>query len=108
MVNAEKVVHFHDKNKDLQSAWTAMEMLQDDGYKTEINTSAPQGIVIQATKAGILRDIITANRAFTILITGDPNNFVVHIGIGKLIQNLGVAGCRNNSIDRSIPCCRCP
>src|SRR5215208_2653450 len=92
MVNAEKVVHFHDKNKDLRElGQRTVEMLQDDGYKTEINTSAPQGIVIQATKSGILRDIITANRAFTILITGDPNNFVVHIGIGKLIQNLGVA-----------------
>jgi hypothetical protein len=92
MVNAEKVVHFHDKNKDLsQLGQRTVDMLQDDGYKTEINTSAPQGVVIQATKSGILRDIITANRAFTILITGDPNNFVVHIGIGKLIQNLGVA-----------------
>ena len=92
MVNAEKVVHFHDKNKDLsQLGQRVVEMLQDDGYKTEINTSAPQGVVIQATKSGILRDIITANRAFTILITGAPNNFVVHIGIGKLIQNLGVA-----------------
>ena len=91
MVVAEKVVHFHDKNKDLKAlGQQIVEMLQDDGYKTQINTSAPQGIVIQATKAGILRDIITANRAFTILITGDPNNFVVHIGIGKLIQNLAV------------------
>lgn len=92
MVNAEKVVHFHNKNKDLsQLGQQIVEMLQDDGYKTEINTSAPQGIVIQATKTGILRDIITANRAFTILITGNPNNFVIHIGIGKLIQNLAVA-----------------
>ena len=49
------------------------------------------GIVIQATKAGILRDIITADRAFTILITGQPNDFSIHIGIGKLIQNLVVA-----------------
>ena len=66
------------------------DMLQDDGYKTQINKSAPR-IVIQATKASILRDIITADRAFTILITGDPNDFVVHIGIGKLVQNLAVA-----------------
>jgi hypothetical protein len=38
-----------------------------------------------------LRDIITADRAFTILITGQPNDFSIHIGIGKLIQNLAVA-----------------
>jgi hypothetical protein len=92
MVVAEKVVHFHDKNKDLsQLGQQIVDMLQDDGYKTEVNASAPQGIVIQATKAGILRDIITADRAFTILITGDPNNFVIHIGIGRLIRNLAVA-----------------
>ncbi len=48
-------------------------------------------MVIQAQKAGILRDIITADRAFTILITGQPNDFSIHIGIGKLIQNLAVA-----------------
>jgi hypothetical protein len=92
MVVAEKVIHFHDKNKDLsQLGQKIVEMLQDDGYKTEINAKAPQGVVIQATKADIMREIITADRAFTILLTGDPNNFVVHIGIGRLVSNLGIA-----------------
>jgi hypothetical protein len=89
---AEKVVQFQNKNKDLdQLSQQIVQMLQSDGYKTQVNTSAPVGIVIQAKKAGILRDIITADRAFTIMITGDPNNFAVHIGIGKWIQNLAVA-----------------
>jgi hypothetical protein len=92
LVKGEKVVQFNNKNKDLtQLGQQIVEMLQDDGYKTQINTKAPQGIVIQATKSGILRNIITANRAFTILITGNPNSFVIHIGIGKMIQNLAVA-----------------
>jgi hypothetical protein len=93
MVVAEKVVQFQNKNKDLnQLGQQIVQMLQNDGYKTQINTGAPVGIVIQATKAGILRDIITADRAFTIMITGgDPNNFAIHIGIGKLVQNLAVA-----------------
>lgn len=38
-----------------------------------------------------MRDIITADRAFSILITGQPNDFSIHIGIGKWIQNLAVA-----------------
>lgn len=89
---AEKVVHFQNKNKDLNKLGEQIvQMFESDGYKTQINTSAPVGIVIQAKKAGILRDIITADRAFTIMITGDPNNFTVHIGIGKWIQNLAVA-----------------
>ena len=49
------------------------------------------GRAIQAQKAGILRDIITADRAFTIMITGQPNDFTVHIGVGKSVQNLAVA-----------------
>jgi hypothetical protein len=49
------------------------------------------GYVIQAKKAGILRDIITADRAFTIMVTGQPNDFAIHIGIGKWIQNIAVA-----------------
>ncbi len=56
-----------------------------------MTSNSPVGIIIQATKAGILRDIITADRAFTIMISGDPNNFAIHIGIGKLIQNIAVA-----------------
>ncbi len=92
MVVAEKIVQFKNKNKDpKQLAQQVVDMLQRDGYKTQMNTGAPAGIVIQATKAGILRDIITADRAFTIMIAGEPNDFAVHIGIGKLMQNLAVA-----------------
>jgi len=89
---SEKVVQFQNKNKDLkQLSGQIVQMLQQDGYKTQENANAPVGIVIQAQKGGILRDIITADRAFTIMITGEPNNFAVHIGIGKFIQNLAVA-----------------
>lgn len=91
MVVAEKVMQFKNKNKDLnQLSQQIVQMLQTEGYKTQINTSAPVGTIIQATKAGILRDIITADRAFTIMITGEPNDFAVHIGIGKMIQNIAV------------------
>lgn len=47
--------------------------------------------MIQAVKAGIPRDLITADRAFTILLSGQPNDFTVRIGIGKLVQNLAAA-----------------
>src|SRR5512139_2654315 len=87
---SEKVLHFVGKNKDLnQLSEQIVQYLKNDGYKTQ--ATAPQGMIIQAQKAGILRDIITADRAFTIMITGQPNDFAVHIGIGKFIQNLAVA-----------------
>ncbi len=67
---SEKIVRFQNKNKDLnQLAQQIITMLNQDGYKTQITSNSPVGIIIQATKAGILRDIITADRAFTIMIT---------------------------------------
>jgi hypothetical protein len=87
---AEKVLHFQGKNKDLgQLQQQIVQQLQADGYKVQ-STNAPVGMVIQAQKAGILRDIIAADRCFTILITGDTNDFTIHIGIGRWIQNLAV------------------
>ena len=84
-------MHFEGKNKDLnQLSQQIVQKLTTDGYKTQSATK-PLGIVIQATKAGILRDIITADRAFSILITGQPNDFSIHVGVGKWIQNLAVA-----------------
>lgn len=86
----EKTLHFTGKNKDLnQLSQQIVEELQKEGYKTQ-SRNAPVGMIIQAQKAGILRDIITADRAFTIVLAGDPNDFTVHIGIGKWIQNLAV------------------
>lgn len=88
---SEKVMRFQGKNKDLnQLAQQIVQQLTSEGYKTQA-TTAPLGQVIQAKKAGILRDIITADRAFSILITGQPNDFSIHIGVGKWIQNIAVA-----------------
>ncbi|MEM3185508.1 MAG: hypothetical protein QXQ39_02350 [Conexivisphaerales archaeon] len=88
---SEKVMHFQNKNKDLNLlGQQIVQQLQVEGYKVQ-STNAPLGIIIQAQKAGVLRDIITADRAFTIVIAGQPNDFTVHIGIGKWVQNIAVA-----------------
>ena len=87
----EKNMRFQGKNQDLDKlAQKIEEQMKADGYKTQ-SRKAPVGNIVQAQKAGILRDIITADRAFTILVSGQPNDFSVHIGIGKWIQNIGVA-----------------
>lgn len=84
-------MRFQEKNKDLiQLSQQIQQYLQSDGYKVQ-STTAPLGPVIQAQKAGILRDIITADRCFSITLSGQPNDFTVRIGIGKWIQNLAVA-----------------
>ena len=83
-------MRFQGKNRDLdQLSKQIVQQLQVQGYKTQ-STTAPLGIVIQAQKAGILRDIIAADRAFTIMLSGQPNDFTIHIGIGKFFQNIGV------------------
>jgi len=82
---------FQGKNKDLDQLSQQIEQhLKTDGYKTQ-SMKVPIGNVIQAQKAGVLRGIVDANRAFSILIAGQPNDFSVHIGIGKWLQNAGVA-----------------
>jgi hypothetical protein len=84
-------MRFQGKNKDLnQLSQQIVQQLESEGYKTQSKT-APLGIIIQAKKAGILRDIITADRAFSILLAGQPNDFSIHVGIGKWVQNLAVA-----------------
>lgn len=89
---SEKVLRFQGKNKNLsQLSQQIIRQLINEGYKTQSTNAAPLGIIIQAKKAGILRDIITADRAFTILITGQSNYFSIHIGIGKWVQNIAVA-----------------
>jgi hypothetical protein len=88
---SEKVMRFQNKNRDLdQLASQVQAQLKAEGYKTQY-ASPPLGRIIQAQKAGVMRDIILADRAFTIMITGDPNDFTVHIGIGKWVQGLAVA-----------------
>lgn len=60
-----------------------------DGFKVQ-SRNTPIGMVIQAQKAGILRDIVTADRAFTILISGESNDFTIRVGVGNFLQNLAI------------------
>ena len=87
---SEKILRFQNKNKELGSLGKQIvQQLQTEGYRTKI-ADAPLGTVIQAQKGGMLSDLIASERAFTIMVTGQPNDFSVHIGVGKFLQNLGV------------------
>ena len=61
----------------------------DDDYKTRV-VKSDSGYVIQATKEDILRDVLAADRAFTITLSGDAQKVKVSIGVGKWVQNLAV------------------
>jgi hypothetical protein len=87
----EKVRHYQGKNTDLNVLKGKIEeYLKGDGFKVQSSMPSPHGTVIQAQKGGFLRSIITADRAFTILIDGEPNNFTVRVGIGKWLKHLAI------------------
>jgi hypothetical protein len=88
----DKEVHFAGKGTDLHALQAHIEKyLTDDGFSTQASPTSDQGVVIQAKKGGWLREIVAADRALTITITGSSSDFTVHVGIGKWLEHLGVA-----------------
>ena len=88
----DKVERFQGKGKDPSAVQTHIaEYLKSDGFTVQTSAASAQGVVIQAKKGGFLRGVVDADRAMTITIAGSPDDFTVHIGIGKWIEHLGVA-----------------
>ncbi|MDP9237617.1 MAG: hypothetical protein M3P30_09525 [Chloroflexota bacterium] len=91
MTIGEKVQHYENKNTDLAGLkGTIEDYLKSEGFETQSSPASDHGTVIQAKKGGFLSAVISADRAMTILIDGEPNNFTVRIGIGKWMEHLGV------------------
>ena len=88
----DKQEHFSGKGTDLSALQAHIEeYLKNDGFQTQTSAPSDQGTVIQAKKSGFMREVVDADRAFTITITGAPADFTVRFGIGKWAQHLGVA-----------------
>ncbi|MFG1415749.1 MAG: hypothetical protein AAE986_06280 [Thermoplasmataceae archaeon] len=77
-------------SKDVNSLTSDFEnYLKNSGWKTQSRVESDQAI-LQATKAGFLRDVIAADRALTFVFKENAGNVEVHVGVGKLGQNLAV------------------
>jgi hypothetical protein len=88
----EKVQHYTGKGTDLNTlAGKIEQQLKSDGFSVQSSPPSDHGYVLQAKKGGFLRDVVDAERALTIYLSGSPADFTVRIGIGKWLQNLGVA-----------------
>jgi hypothetical protein len=88
----DKVERFQGKGKDPSAVQSHIEgYLKNDGFTLQTSSPSAQGVVIQAKKGGFLRGVVAADRAMTITITGSPDDFTVHVGIGKWLEHLGVA-----------------
>ncbi|MGA2286686.1 MAG: hypothetical protein ABSG55_10510 [Dehalococcoidia bacterium] len=87
----ESVKHYEGKNVDLEALKNKIvEYLQQEGFQVQSSPASPHGTVVQAKKGNWLTAIIAADRALTVLLDGEPNNFLVRIGIGKWLEHLGV------------------
>jgi hypothetical protein len=87
----EKVLHFEGKGRDLSGLQGKIESyLQGEGFTVQTSAPGEQGTVIQAKKGGWLSGVIAADRALTITVTGDSNDFSVKLGIGKWLEHLGM------------------
>ena len=88
----EKVQQFKGKGTDLSALNEKIaSYLKSDGFTVQTSAASPHGTVIQAKKGGLLSGVIAADRALSILVSGDSNDFTVRIGIGKWLEHLGVA-----------------
>lgn len=92
MTLGDKTLHFEGKGTDLNGLGERVEeYLKSEGFSVQTSAPSSQGTVLQARKGGFLRDVVDADRALSIMISGDPNDFTVRVGIGKWMQHLGVA-----------------
>jgi hypothetical protein len=90
-VLADKTVRYQGRNTNLNGLRDSIiSYLQSDGFKIQNTRPSQGGTLIQAQKGGFLRELITSERALNILIQGEPNNFIVRVGIGKWVQNIAV------------------
>ncbi|MBV8066293.1 MAG: hypothetical protein JOY72_04895 [Actinobacteria bacterium] len=88
----EKELHYQGKGTDLGDLQSKIgSQLESQGFKVQTSPPGTDGFAIQATKGGFLDKVIDADRALSILITGEPNDFTVKIGIGKWLEHLGIA-----------------
>ena len=87
----DKQEHFEGKGTDISALVTHVEeYLKNNGFTVQTSPPSDKGTVVQAKKGGFLREIVAADRALSITISGNPNDFTVRFGIGKWLEHLGV------------------
>ncbi|MHB1552654.1 MAG: hypothetical protein ACYCSX_06070 [Acidimicrobiales bacterium] len=92
MTLGDKSLHFQGKGTDLSALQQRIEeYLKSDGFTVQSSAPSSQGTVLQAKKGGFLRGVVDADRALSIMLSGEPDDFTVRVGIGKWLEHLGVA-----------------
>lgn len=82
---------FQGKNVNLEDlAELMVDFFKEEGFRTQLAKHA-HGILIQARKGGVMRTLLAMDRALTVTIQGDKDDFKIRIGVSKWLKNLGVA-----------------
>lgn len=82
---------FQGKNVNLDDlSELIVDFFKEEGFRTQFSRH-PHGILIQARKGGVMRTLLAMDRALTVIIQGDKDEFKIRIGVAKWLKNLGVA-----------------
>ncbi len=88
----DRIEHFQGKGKSPDDVVAHIEAyLKSDGFTVQQSAPSGQGTVLQAKKRGWYREVVDADRAMTISVTGTADDLTVRIGIGKWLEHLGIA-----------------
>lgn len=63
------------------------QFFREEGFSTQTVRDI-EGYLIQAKKGGVFRTILAPDKAFTVLIEGEPNHFLVRMGVSEWVQEL--------------------
>lgn len=66
------------------------DFFKEEGFRTQF-AKHPHGFLLQARKGGVMRTLLAMDRALTVTVQGDKNDFKIRIGVAKWLKNLGVA-----------------
>ncbi len=87
----EAIREYRQKNIILDKvAGLVSQFFQEEGFTVQ-SAKTSMGHIIQAKKGGFFRTILAMNRAFTIVVEGEPNDFRVRIGVAEWLADLGMA-----------------
>lgn len=88
---SKKTVSFEGKQIDLDAfASKIEEFLKSDGFTVESTGNADKGYVFQAKKGGFLSEVISAQRALVLTLSGPSDEAKLTIGIGNWKKDLVV------------------
>lgn len=82
---------YNGKNVEPQKVAELVEQFfREEGFKVQTGKGS-NAYIVQAQKGGFFRTLLAMNRAFTAIIKGDKDDFMVKLGVAEWLADLGMA-----------------